>query len=296
LDLDEFWVPRGKKDSFNLKNTYALWNLDKLPENSLFIHQDVMELVLTKKKRLHNETRVYFTHNNRDLSEVPHIISVIGKASRVFTQNKQAVDFLESNGLPKGLASPIYGAIDRNIFFPKLESKETIGIGKEKLLQELPLKEFVLIVGDCKERKNPKAIFDVVKANPSVFFVIHGRGWERMTQAQGLKNLKIIQFNFSLHPFLMRNAQTYLSLSILEGGPYPTIEAMASGTPVLVTDTGWNKELVSKEAGFVIPTDSDHSFVSNYLYQALEMKKFVQSSDLLKGRLTWKDMGYNLYC
>jgi len=295
LDIDEFWVPRGKKESFNLKNTHALWNLDKVPDGSLFIHQDVMELVLSKKK-LYNETKVYFTHNNRDISKVPQIISYIGKASRVFTQNKESVDFLESNGLPKGLAKPVYGAIDRNIFFPIIESNETRGISQEKLLRELPTKEYVLIVGDCKERKNPGAIINVVNANPSVFFVIHGRGWEKMAQVRRLKNLSIIQFDFTLHPFLIRHAQTYLSLSKLEGGPYPTIEAMASGTPVLVTDTGWNKELVSKESGFVIPTDSDHSFVSSYLYQVLEMKKLVQNSDLLEGRLTWKEMGHNLYC
>lgn len=294
LGLREIWVPRGKREALNLKNLLIWQNLKTIPNLSLFIHQDVLDVVSNKKLSIQG-SRVYFTHNNKNTTVIPDLIEVLSKTSKVLTQNKSSVAFLESQGLPKGLALPVYGGVDRRHFFPKDRENSELETNYRKDIREILSKEFVLIVGDCKSRKNPEFVIEVIRSNPKINFVIHGRGWKRMLENRTIQNLTFFEFEFSVHPILIREARALLSLSKLEGGPYPTIEAMASGTPVLVTDTGWNSELVTREAGFVLPTEVNGGEVSGYLQKVIEMKEEVQHRDLLYGKLSWTEVGEKLY-
>jgi glycosyltransferase involved in cell wall biosynthesis len=58
-------------------------------------------------------------------------------------------------------------------------------------------------------------------------------------------------------PELLRQANLYLCLEINPPCPNAVIEALATGLPVLGFDTGALKELVSDQAGCVVPYDAD---------------------------------------
>lgn len=291
IKVDSFYVPRGIRQNLNLSNSLQWRLIKKIRREALFMHQDVFSFALNKKIVLNEDARVYFTHNNAPDSEISQLIDNLNKAKKVFTQNNDVSNFLIKNGLEQQKVTCIYGGVDRDIFHPK-NTFDEIEVRAPRKIQN---KDFILIVGDCKSRKNPRLLMDVIRTNPNFYFVIHGRGWERELRDFCPVNFLYLKFDSKLHPWLMRNANMYLSLSLVEGGPYPTLEALASGTPVLVTDTGWNREIVPKSGGIVIDAGSNLEKINSHICEVLKLKPGIERLDLLKGRFTWKELGELLF-
>lgn len=291
IKVSSFYIPRGIRENLNLKHSFN-WRLrQKIQREALFMHQDAFSFALNNKVVLNEDARVYFTHNNAPDSEIPQLIENLNKAKKVFTQNSDVSNFLINNGLEQAKVRCIYGGVDRSTFYPKSMAQD-ITVRGAKNIQN---KEFVLIVGDCKSRKNPGLLMDVIRTNPNIYFVIHGRGWEKKLLDFPPVNFSYLRFDSKLHPWLMRNANMYLSLSSLEGGPYPTLEALASGTPVLVTNTGWNKEIVPKSGGVVIDAGSNMEKINSHIDEVFKLKPSVERIDLLSGRFTWRELGEVLF-
>ncbi len=109
-----------------------------------------------------------------------------------------------------------------------------------------------------------KAAAIVVKSVPNIEFIIAGDGDQRkylenLAQTLNLMSHGLIRFvgrvdNEEL-PELLRQANIYVSTALSDSGlSASTAEAMATGLPVVVTDTGDNKDWVDNE--FVIPVKS----------------------------------------
>jgi glycosyltransferase involved in cell wall biosynthesis len=162
-------------------------------------------------------------------------------ADRILVQNTNNARMIEQLGFDPKNISVVYGAVDRKFYFPQSAST---------LKQEL----FVLIVGDCKPRKNPKLIERVIDFMPDVKFIIHGKNWQAYTTLGSVprKNVQILDFQLARNPTLMRTASTVLSLAENEGGPFPLLEALASGTPIVATDTGFSADLISNLNGVLL--------------------------------------------
>ena len=193
-------------------------------------------------------------------------------------------------GVNENKIEVVYGAVDRDIFFPKSEITS-----KTFKSEEAP---YVLIAGHCKIRKNPDLIFQVINTMCDLNFIIHGEGWRKHLidkKSNMPSNLKIFNFQMSKQPKLVRNASTYLTLSTLESGPYTTLEALASGTPVVATDTGWNSEFINYDNGVLVPINASIDEVTSAIRQTITMKKNVGTDDLLGGKYTWKELGQKLY-
>ena len=93
----------------------------------------------------------------------------------------------------------------------------------------------------------------------------------------------------------MRNATVYLSLSKLEGGPYTTVESMASGTPVVVTSTGWNPEIVNDSNGILVPIEVNINQVIAAIKTTMLLKEKVRGFDLIEGKFSWEQLGRSIY-
>lgn len=228
-------------------------------------------------------SNVFLTHLDEGYVFSEFEWSVLRSCNRVIVQNTALGNFLVSNGLDASRVWVGYGGVDRRVFYPapKFDVKE----------------RFVLIVGDCKPRKNPLLVRSIIQSSPELKFVIHGRGWE--TQFSDLivsgGNLKILSFQQNRQPELIRDASTLLSLSSNEGGPFPVIEALASGTPVIASQTGFCGEFINSGNGKLLSKNPTISEIRSALIAAINLKESVASTDLLAGRLTWKDFGQILY-
>ena len=102
-------------------------------------------------------------------------------------------------------------------------------------------------------------------------------------------------FDFKNHPRAMRMASTVLTLSLIEGGPYPVLEALASGTPVVATPTGWNKEIVNNSNGRIVSFEENIQQIGEMLRECVTLKEAVMHTDLLYGNFTWQQFAKLLY-
>jgi glycosyltransferase involved in cell wall biosynthesis len=228
----------------------------------------------------------HYTDNGLSRNQQAKLLSMCKK---ILVHSKQEAKKLIMDGVPKSKISVIYGGIDRHIFYP---------CSRPKTKEELAKEGYVIVVGDCKARKNPVLTIKVIQKMQNQKFIIHGRGWRKFLNENFIEtpnNLELQEFSFKNQPALVRHASVFLSLSLMEGGPYPTLEALASGTPVVVTETGWNKEIVTKEFGIVLPINATTESVIYAIQKMKNLKIKASDKDLLKGKFTWEEFADKVF-
>jgi glycosyltransferase involved in cell wall biosynthesis len=279
------FIPNRKKSYLRIKDLLKFFQNRKPQGNCLFVNQNTYFKVV--KDSLINidpeRVNVFYTHySENDFTRIEQS-RILSKCNKIFTYNSFDKIQLIELGISEKKIEVVYGGINRGIYFPQITKKT---------------EDYVLITGDCKERKCPSLVFEVISEMQNVNFIIHGRGWDSYCKRFNISkfaNLKIIDFNFKKNPELMRNASVYLSLSKLEGGPYTTVEAMASGTPVVVTSTGWNPEIVNNSNGILLPLEVNVSQVVSAIETTIRLKEKVRGFDLIEGKFSWEQLGRSIY-
>ena len=135
------------------------------------------------------------------------------------------------------------------------------GLAKSQKLRIISLRSLISIY-DVETLIKTAAI--VVKSASNIEFVIVGDGNQKeylanLAQDLNLTRYDLVKFvgrmNNEELPALLQSADIYVSASLSDSGlAASTAEAMATGLPVVVTDTGDNKDWVDNE--FVIPVKS----------------------------------------
>ncbi|MGQ4913346.1 MAG: GT4 family glycosyltransferase PelF [Candidatus Asgardarchaeia archaeon] len=192
----------------------------------------VLERVMLKRIGVTLSTFVYNTAN---------LITTVCK------YNKQWL--VKHIGIPEKFVRVVYNGIDTNYFRPLLVPKEPNLVGT------------ITRVYDLKNIKNfIKAAHLVLQEVPEAKFTVIGpiADQEYLDECNRLIDVLGIsgKFNFmgpSTNPVFWYNVLSVFVLSSAsEAFPLSTIEAMACGTPVVVTDVGGAAEAVDG-AGFVVP-------------------------------------------
>lgn len=272
------FVPLSKRELIYLSSIRGVISSRKV-SNSLLIGYETFHSIKSKSKIDFQTCNLYFTHPNRDID-----FEQIKLFRKILVMNHEDKNWMSKAGVDESKIHVVYGAVDEKIFWKKTKSNDT-------------KPHFVLIVSDCKPRKNPELILELIAQLPSTNFVIHGKGWLNgyRDKMASLENLKYFEFDFGRQPELMRDATVFLSLSKLEGGPYPLIEAMASGTFVVSTSVGFAPDLINPSNGVLLPVDCPLEFVADVVTKSMEM---VISSDVitrLPFNLSWKKLGAALF-
>jgi glycosyltransferase involved in cell wall biosynthesis len=279
------FIPNRKKSYLKIKDVIMFLRNRKPQGNCLFVNQNTYFKIVKDSIIDINPKHAYvfYTHYSElELNEFEQS-DILSKCKKIYTMNLSDKLQLIKLGVSEDRIEVVYGGVNREIFYPQ-----------NSILPE----PFVLITGDCKERKSPNLIFEVINKMKNVNFVIHGREWDKYCRHFKIikpTNLKIINFDFKNNPQLMRNANVYLSLSKLEGGPYTTIEALASGTPVVVTSTGWNSEIVDDSNGVLLPLINGIDDVIAAIKKAIILKEKVRHFDLIEGKFSWKKLGQTMF-
>jgi glycosyltransferase involved in cell wall biosynthesis len=285
LPINLVFIPNRKRNYLRIKDLAKFFKNRRPQGNCLFVNQNTYFKIIKDSIIEINpqQVNVFYTHYSEGEFTKSEQSKILGKCNKIFTYNSFDKIQLINSGIDEKKIEVVFGGINREIYFPQITKKN---------------KDYVLITGDCKERKCPSLIFEVISKMQKVNFIIHGRGWNEYCRKFNISksnNLKILDFRLKRNPELIRNASAYLSLSKLEAGPYTAIEALASGTPVVVTSTGWNPEIVNDSNGILLPLEFKIEQVIKSLETAMLLKEKVRGLDLIEGKFTWKRLGQIIY-
>lgn len=177
------------------------------------------------------------------------VASFHGKARmpRVLAHTLRGVDLVYSTG--KAFA----------VYVPK--ARHLVSAPSEiffETAEEAPAAD-VLLVGSLVGVKNYDLLLDVAERLPSVRFAVLGTGPEedRLRDANAARGIKNIDWRGSASAGDVRDAMAasklFLNLSKKEGSPTAALEAMAVGTPVVLTPSNDYSALVEEsESGVVL--------------------------------------------
>jgi glycosyltransferase involved in cell wall biosynthesis len=255
-----------------------------------FAHYAIYVHALARHPELHaGSLFVWFTHP--DFSKgvgIEDLVYALQQADLVFTANAQHASALEVMGLPKSALRTIYGGADPQQF----RHKER-GQGK------------VAFVGAYYERKQPDKMLEVISSMTDTEFMLLGpsnqsvenkgllwSNYERYSELVNLPNLEIVETTYDEYAKYFGNIDVYVSLSRLEGGPIPLIEALMANAIPVVTRTGFCEEIIQhEENGLLLNIECSSDEISESIRQAVKMENNVSAGT--EG-LSWASFGASI--
>ncbi len=177
---------------------------------------------------------VLYTHNEQpELGTDEEQVKLLNKSHAVHFFSSVDSARLVSAGLLKEKVRIANGAIDLDLPQEGLPWNE-----REKI---------IVIASRFGYRKSPERIPELVRALKDWKFVLLGRGWERFIQNNALNkesNFEYLNFDKESRNHFFPRGRIFLSVSILEGGPIPLLEAIYCGMCPIVSDTGFARDLL----------------------------------------------------
>ena len=172
-------------------------------------------------------------------------------------------DLVELLGVPPDRVQVIYGGVDA--MFAPVEDAEALRRAREKYARGRP---FILAVGTLEPRKNyPTLIRAFARARqaarlPHALVIVGRKGWVYEPIFAAVDDLglhdEVIFPGFVPDeelPALYNGADVLVTPSFYEGFGLPALEAMACGTPVIVSDVSSLPEVVGEAGVRIDPRD-----------------------------------------
>lgn len=201
-------------------------------------------------------------------------------------------EIVKRYGVTRDKISVIYNAVDKKRFFPGLEGLDII---KRKNLES---KNYLLSVGRIEPRKNYLGLISAYSQSknfgiPLVIIGTKDFGYNEFSKYLADNNFdeSILFFDDVSDedlPAFYRHAKFFLYISFAEGFGMPLLEAMASGVPVITSDTSALTEVAHDAAILINPHSSkeivnaiDSLFSSCELSDSLSNKGIKRVDDFL---------------
>jgi glycosyltransferase involved in cell wall biosynthesis len=235
-----------------------------------FAHYAIYTYALAQHPELHAASLfVWFTHPDFGKGiGIDDLVFALKQADLIFTANAQHGAALEILGLSRSRIKTIYGGADPEVFRSKPR-----GGGK------------VAFVGAYYERKQPDKLLETIRSMPDIQFMLLGpdassvenkgllwSNYSGYSDLLAMPNLEIIETAYENYAVHFEKIDVYVSLSRLEGGPIPLIEALMANAVPVVTRTGFCEELVQNgENGILLDIEASVDEIAAGIRQALEL-------------------------
>ncbi len=132
------------------------------------------------------------------------------------------------------------------------------------------------------ERKNPELLLNIVKALPHRNFVLLGRHWNRYARFEellSLPNFTYLSRPYRDYPRIYSTFDVFLSISSLEGGPIPLMEAMMCNAVPVASRTGFAPDLIEHGSnGFLFEMEDGPARVSELIERAYALDADVRKT------------------
>ena len=202
--------------NYSYVKSYELADLEDA-DLYFFVHYQLYHsfLAFGNKYLNSNKCLIWFTHPNNSINfSHKSLIYSLNRAGIIFSTCTIWKDKLMEYKISENkIVVPIGGA-DENFFLRSTKKSRT-----------------VIISSAFYTRKNPAIIHKLIEQSNDINFILLGKNLEKYTDFNQLiscRNFRYIDVPYSEYPHYYSQASIYLSLSSLEGGPIPLIEAMMS--------------------------------------------------------------------
>lgn len=241
------------------RNTRSLKGFLLFPKSevNIFLHHELALTAISKgwlDKRSIN--LIIMTHLT---SEDPRLSVLKNHFQLVIVNNSQTKEYLCGIGFEADLIHVFQNPIDE-----KFRSFQK----REQRIRD------VIFVSNYTPRKRPDLIAKVVQGSPEIDFTLFGRGWAgqaELAQIIDLPNFVFSDFDFATYPQTLGEHKVFCSLSDIEGGPVPLLEALVMGLNVVATDTGSARDLIiGTDNSRIIPINPDIDVIKESLNLSLE--------------------------
>lgn len=250
----------------------VLWPLP-VAATYFFPHYHILRNALALNPRVWQAQRVvYLTHKKEDESW-KDVISVLKHATHVISMNSANAHELIEHGLPADRIHVCPGFADPARFLPHVRSGQgAIGLSSAYY-----------------PRKGADRLLDLALRLPHRRFLLLGRNWSQyphFDRLQNLQNFEYVETSHRLYPEFYARMDVFLSLSRLEGGPIPLIEAMMCNLVPVATRTGFSPDVIrSGENGYLFDADVSSADIAELVEKAYRLDGNIRASVV---HLSWR--------
>ncbi|MHB1361012.1 MAG: glycosyltransferase family 4 protein [Thermoleophilia bacterium] len=205
------------------------------------------------------------THSLRNVIWARSLVPVSTRRSKriIAVSNNTKLDLVRLMNVPSWKVEVVHEGAPEE-FNPTVTDEDEEAMGHYGII-----KPYILFVGTLEPRKNLnfliKSFDKVAKANPDVHLVLAGRrGWmaqaifDELERRDLLGRVHITGYVRERYlPALYRQAAAFVYPSLYEGFGLPPLEAMSSGTPVIVSRSSSLPEVVGDAGLYVNPLDTN---------------------------------------
>lgn len=225
--------------------------------------------------------------------QLPHSLERSTKIIAVSEATKR--DLIEQYGVPARKIHVVYNAVDRNQFNPNARLR-TADVCKR---YGIPTK-YLLFVGNVEPRKNVEGLLQAYSRSYSrhklALVIVGAKGWNdsgierRMHHLKGLPIHRTDFIDDDDLAALYAGAEAFIYPSFYEGFGIPCLEAMASGCPVICSDTSSFPEVVGEAGLLVEPADiTGLATAITHLISDVRLRKRLIAAGLKQAqKFTWE--------
>lgn len=232
-----------------------------------FSYPTIFRRYLKKNQRKYaHKSIVLYPHYEPEMGSINEVAQLLNSAHTTYFFCSRDAETLVASGLEKSKVRVAHCAVDNDC------------VSQGSIKRD---KSTVVLASKFGPRKGLEILPELLKRLPKFHFIALGRDWEEFISENQLRkfdNFEFHEFNLQSRNKYFSQASIFLSLSRLEGGPVPLIEASAMGCRVIATDTGFARDLIQDGINGIIlnnpPTmeqliDAFHRIES--IYQAPEV-------------------------
>lgn len=211
------------------------------------------------------KTLVWYTHPREIPYSEAEQLDGYGKATQIIFTCSEFLNIWRNKGLPQNKATVVLGGADPLLFKGHKRGNGVVGLSSS-----------------FYERKNPDRLLDLVKLLPHRHFRLIGRKWDQYSRINELlaqPNFDYLACDYEHYPILYSTFDIFVSLSVLEGGPIPLLEAMMENAVPVASRTGFAPDLIAHgRNGFLFDVEAPARETAELIEQAARLKVDVRKS------------------
>ena len=225
---------------------------------------------------------VFATHLESDKHGIGlnQLASMLNYAKKILCMNSGLIMDFESAGVDRKKMVLAVGAANSDLFLG--HNREPDGR-----------------VGFCSafyERKSPEVVYEICRLLKNKRVVLIGRGWEKFDKFKAmlaLPNFEYIDTEYENYPALYASMSVFVSVSKIEGGPIPLLEAMLSNVVPVVGNTGFAEDVIINEKnGYIFDLESTKAEdIVDLIYKAYNCSTNIRESAM---RYNWQEFSINI--